>query len=146
MASATSENFNFKGYTSSSRIAEISLRTSILRLSSSLPLPFSLRIALICFLVSSPADLNLVRISSISADLSTVSVVSSIGVSSVSIGVSSIIGVSTLGVEVDVIGVSTLIVVRDDNMAIDTKSHFKYIVPKVEFGVDNFINAVTEAL
>ena len=39
-----------------------------------------------------------------------------------------------------------VIVFRDDDMAIDTKSHFKYIVPKVEFGVDNFINAVTEAL
>lgn len=39
-----------------------------------------------------------------------------------------------------------VIVFRDDDMAIDTKSHFKYIVPKIEFGVDNFINAVTEAL
>ena len=39
-----------------------------------------------------------------------------------------------------------VIVFRDDDMAIDTKSHFKYIVPKVEFSTDNFIKAIEDAL
>lgn len=52
--------------------------------------------------------------------------------------------------EMDKIGNLTeekrVIVFRDDNMAIDTKSHFKYITPKVEFSTENFIKAVEEAL
>ena len=39
-----------------------------------------------------------------------------------------------------------VIVFRDDDMAIDTKSHFKYIVPKVEFGTASFIKAVEDAI
>ena len=52
--------------------------------------------------------------------------------------------------EMDKIGNLTsekrVIVFRDDDMAIDTKSHFKYIVPKVEFSTENFINAVEDAI
>lgn len=39
-----------------------------------------------------------------------------------------------------------VIVFRDDDMAIDTKSHFKHIVPKVEFSTANFIKAVEDAI
>lgn len=39
-----------------------------------------------------------------------------------------------------------IICYRDDDMAIDTKSHFEYIEPKVEFGAANFIAAVKEAI
>lgn len=39
-----------------------------------------------------------------------------------------------------------VIVFRDDDMAIDTKSHFEYIVPKVEFSTENFIKAVEDAI
>lgn len=39
-----------------------------------------------------------------------------------------------------------VIVFRDDDMAIDTKSHFKHIVPKVEFSTENFIKAVENAI
>ena len=39
-----------------------------------------------------------------------------------------------------------VIVFRDDDMAIDTKSHFKYIVPKVEFSTASFIKAVEDAI
>lgn len=39
-----------------------------------------------------------------------------------------------------------VIVFRDDDMAIDTKSHFEYIVPKVEFSTANFIKAVQDAI
>ncbi len=39
-----------------------------------------------------------------------------------------------------------VIVFRDDDNAIDTKSHFKYIVPKIDFGVDEFVKAVEDAL
>lgn len=35
---------------------------------------------------------------------------------------------------------------RDDNMTVDTKSHFKNIEPKIEFGTQNFIDAVEEAI
>lgn len=46
----------------------------------------------------------------------------------------------------DLVSEKRVIVFRDDNMAVDTKSHFKYIVPKVEFSTNNFINAVQNAL
>lgn len=39
-----------------------------------------------------------------------------------------------------------IICFRDDDMAIDTKSHFEYIEPKVDFGAANFISAVQEAI
>lgn len=39
-----------------------------------------------------------------------------------------------------------VIVFRDDDMAIDTKSHFQYIEPKIEFSTENFINAVETAI
>lgn len=39
-----------------------------------------------------------------------------------------------------------VIVFRDDDMAIDTKSHFEYIVPKIEFSTANFIKAVQDAI
>lgn len=39
-----------------------------------------------------------------------------------------------------------VIVFRDDDMAIDTKSHFEYIEPKVEFSTENFISAVENAI
>lgn len=39
-----------------------------------------------------------------------------------------------------------VIVFRDDDMAIDTKSHFEHITPKVEFSTANFIKAVEDAI
>lgn len=39
-----------------------------------------------------------------------------------------------------------IICYRDDDMAIDTKSHFEYIEPKVEFSAQNFIEAVRAAI
>lgn len=35
---------------------------------------------------------------------------------------------------------------RDEEYAIDVKSHFEYIEPKIEFSTDNFINTVTDAI
>ncbi len=35
---------------------------------------------------------------------------------------------------------------RDEEYAIDVKSHFEYIEPKIEFSTDNFIEAITEAI
>jgi DNA polymerase III delta prime subunit len=35
---------------------------------------------------------------------------------------------------------------RDEEYAIDVKSHFEYIEPKIEFSTDNFIGAVTDAI
>lgn len=52
--------------------------------------------------------------------------------------------------EMDKVGSLTsekrVIVFRDDDMAIDTKSHFEYIVPKIEFSTANFIKAVQDAI
>lgn len=52
--------------------------------------------------------------------------------------------------EMDKIGTLTkekrVIVFRDDDMAVDTKSHFEFIVPKVEFSSENFIKAVEDAI
>lgn len=39
-----------------------------------------------------------------------------------------------------------IIVFRDDDNAIDCKSHFAYIEPKIDFSVENFIKAVTDAI
>ena len=39
-----------------------------------------------------------------------------------------------------------IIVFRDDDNAIDCKSHFAYIEPKIDFSVENFISAVTDAI
>lgn len=39
-----------------------------------------------------------------------------------------------------------IIVFRDDDNAIDCKSHFAYIEPKIDFSVENFIEAVTKAI
>lgn len=35
---------------------------------------------------------------------------------------------------------------RDEEYAIDVKSHFEYIEPKIEFSTDNFINAIVDAI
>lgn len=52
--------------------------------------------------------------------------------------------------EMDKVGSLTsekrVIVFRDDDMAIDTKSHFEYIIPKIEFSTANFIKAVQDAI
>ena len=39
-----------------------------------------------------------------------------------------------------------IIVFRDDDNAIDCKSHFAYIEPKIDFSVENFVKAVTDAI
>lgn len=39
-----------------------------------------------------------------------------------------------------------IIVFRDDDNAIDCKSHFAFIEPKIDFSVENFIKAVTDAI
>lgn len=39
-----------------------------------------------------------------------------------------------------------VIVFRDDDSAIDTKTHFKHIVSKIDFSVEGFIQAVEDAL
>lgn len=39
-----------------------------------------------------------------------------------------------------------IIVFLDDDNAIDCKSHFAYIEPKIDFSVENFIKAVTDAI
>ena len=39
-----------------------------------------------------------------------------------------------------------IIVFKDDDNAIDCKSHFAYIEPKIDFSVENFIKAVTDAI
>ena len=39
-----------------------------------------------------------------------------------------------------------VIVFRDDDSAIDTKTHFKHIVSKIDFSVEGFIKAVEDAL
>jgi hypothetical protein len=37
-------------------------------------------------------------------------------------------------------------VFADDDNAIDTKSHFEYIISKIDFNAENFVNAVEEAI
>ena len=39
-----------------------------------------------------------------------------------------------------------VMIFEDNDVAIDTKTHFEYIVPKIELGAKNFINAVEEAI
>lgn len=39
-----------------------------------------------------------------------------------------------------------VMIFEDNDVAIDTKTHFEYIVPKIELGAQNFINAVEEAI
>lgn len=39
-----------------------------------------------------------------------------------------------------------VMVFADDDNAIDTKSHFEYIVAKIDFNAENFVNAVEEAI
>lgn len=46
----------------------------------------------------------------------------------------------------NLIGSKRVLVFRDDDYGIDTKSHFKHIVSKVDFSTDNFIEAVTNAI
>ncbi len=46
----------------------------------------------------------------------------------------------------NLIGSNRVLIFRDDDNAVDTKSHFKHIVNKVEFSTDNFIEAVQNAI
>lgn len=46
----------------------------------------------------------------------------------------------------NLIGSKRVLVFRDDDYGIDTKSHFKHIVSKVDFSTDNFVEAVTNAI
>lgn len=46
----------------------------------------------------------------------------------------------------NLIGSKRVLVFRDDDYGIDTKSHFKHIVSKVDFSTDNFIAAITNAI
>ena len=39
-----------------------------------------------------------------------------------------------------------VMIFEDNDVAIDTKTHFEYITPKIELGAKNFINAVEEAI